>query len=328
MKILRVGDPHVKVSNLGESARLMQFVIDKAREHKVDRIELLGDLFHTHAVIRLEVMMFWKHWLLEISNRFETIVLVGNHDQSGDYGSKEHALSVFKDMNVQNLVIIENPTVINQFAYMPYIHDNAKFTEMATELANLGGNFLVCHATFDGSKYDNGMYAPGGIDPSQIPFQTILSGHIHALQRYKTISGKEVIYPGTARWDSNSDANQTKGIWIYEHDESGKIVKEEMIPTNTVCTPIISIEWKEGEEEPTVQEGSKTTIELIGSSDWISKQKTKLKGKVGIKAKITDKKNTENRKSGSSLQEFLDKIFVTTLSKEDLEAKAKEWGIV
>jgi hypothetical protein len=49
LRILRVGDPHVKVTNIEESERLVEFVAEKAIELKVDRIEILGDLFHPIA---------------------------------------------------------------------------------------------------------------------------------------------------------------------------------------------------------------------------------------------------------------------------------------
>lgn len=328
MKILRVGDPHVKVTNIDESDALMNFVNDMALQHRPDRIELLGDLFHNHAVIRLEVLEFWKQWLDTLSEAQELVVLVGNHDQSGDYNSHDNALSIFQKLRKKNLVIVEYPQVRGVFGYLPYIHDKQKFIEATDALVEQGAKTIVCHATFDGSKFDNGMYAPDGVDPTRIASKLIISGHIHALQRYKTIAGQEVIYPGTARWDSLSDANQTKGIWLFEHDADGKIVSEQMIDTSHICQPIISLVWKEGEEAPTVKENSRTTIELVGSSEWISKQKTKLKGKVGIKSKITDKKNSENRSAGGSLHEFMDKLFVTSMNKESLLTKAKEWGIV
>ena len=70
MKLL-LGDPHVKKSNLEESQKLMNFVIDVAVSRKVDSIEILGDLFHTHAVKRLEVEDFWIKTLKEVKDEKE-----------------------------------------------------------------------------------------------------------------------------------------------------------------------------------------------------------------------------------------------------------------
>lgn len=324
MKVLRIGDPHVTVSNLEESGKLMQFALELAQQEKVDRIELLGDQTHTHAVVRVEVLEFWNHWLDVFSDHFLTIVLVGNHDQVGDYASKAHALSVFHRLNKKNLRIIDTPTVVLPLAYMPYVHHEDKFLAQANELAKEGVVALVCHQTFNGAKYDNGMFAPDGFDPDKLNFANIISGHIHAKQKF----GK-VTYPGTARWASFSDANEEKGLWIAEHDDfNGSMVSERMIPTNHVCVPIVSVEWKEGAECPAIPDGSKVTVELIGSSDWISKQKIGLKGKVSIKTKITDSKKSVSRNAGKSLQDFIANTFVSTMDKQALMNFMKEIGLV
>ena len=112
MKRLIVGDPHAKVSNLDEMQRLIDFVILTAKEQKVDRIEILGDLFHTHAVLRLEVIDFWSRNLLSLPSICETIVLVGNHDMIGDYNSQLSALDVFTKMDYEDLHIIDRKSVV------------------------------------------------------------------------------------------------------------------------------------------------------------------------------------------------------------------------
>lgn len=327
MLILRVGDPHIKPSNIAEAEMLMQLVYDTAVKYNVDRIEILGDLMHTHSVIRLEVLEFWDRWLFKLSSSKELIVLVGNHDKSGDYNSSSNSLSVFSRIKNENLKIINSPTKIGIYGYMPYIHDKDTFIGMANDLA-ISCKILVCHQTIDGSRYESGFYAPDGVDPGRINFDTIISGHIHKKQTIN-ISGKTIIYPGTPKWDTASDANESKGIWLFRHDvENGKILSEEFISTAGTCTPILGIEWREGNEAPAIPENSKVTIELIGSSSWISKQKSILKNKVSIKSKITDKKNTEQRKTGGSLENFIVNLYITNIDKELMLKKAKEYELV
>jgi UDP-2,3-diacylglucosamine pyrophosphatase LpxH len=84
MKIVRVGDPHIRPQNIAEAELLMQFIYNLCTGAPTDRLEILGDLFHTHAVVRLEVLEFWNKWLQRFSDVIETVVLVGNHDLSGD----------------------------------------------------------------------------------------------------------------------------------------------------------------------------------------------------------------------------------------------------
>jgi DNA repair exonuclease SbcCD nuclease subunit len=326
LKILRIGDPHIRPNNIVESDLLMSFALQTAVNAKVNRLEILGDLFHTHSVIRLEVLEFWDKWLQVFRDKVHTIVLVGNHDQTGDYNkSSSHSLTVFKRLQNENLRIIDAPTQIGVFGYLPYIHGESEFNDAAQNLFDSGAKILVCHTEFSGSQYDNGFYSPHGFNPDNIPFDTIISGHIHKEQ---IIAGGKVDYPGTPKWDTASDVNEQKGIWLYEHDDSGKVINRDRISTAHVCTPIISFTWLEGQEQPVIPEGSRATVELIGSSDWISKQKAILKGKVGIKSKTTDQKRKSERKAGNSLENYLLNMYDTRMDRTVLIQLAKEIGIV
>lgn len=299
MRILRVGDPHVRPSNLEESERLMNFVMELAIEQKVDRIELLGDLFHTHAILRLEVIEFWNRWLKRFARFKKTYVLVGNHDLTGDFNSKLHALGIFMDMDIPNLTIVDNSVISGPIGYMPYVHKKEDFIHDAEELHKLGAKVLVCHATIDGSKYESGMYAPDGM-PMLPQFTHVISGHIHSQQEFGN-----VIYPGTSRWDTSADANQAKGIWIYEHDPDGRIVRRDFFTAERVCSPIFAYVWKEGDEAPQIPENCRASLEAIGTSDFCAKAKAFFKGKVGFRSKITDQIKLASRESGRSLEEFL-----------------------
>lgn len=329
MKILRLGDPHTKIGNLEESENLLHFVLDQAIRRQVDRIEILGDLFHSHAVIRLEVLDFWTNWLGTLSEVFETVVLVGNHDTNMNINENLNALSVFDKLKKKNLKIVESTTVLKPFAYMAYERSNEKFVKNANYLADeFGATVLVCHQTLQGSRYENGFYAPDGVDSSLISpkYSKIISGHIHSKQEFG-----RVIYPGTAKWDTASDANLPKGITIFNHDDvTGEILNVEFLSTEEICTPIREYVWKEGEEEPIISEKARNSVRLIGSSEWISKQKKKLNGKASISVKITDKAKVKERQYVNSMEQFILKYFtpVQGMDKEKILAYMKELNLV
>lgn len=326
MKILRIGDPHIRPQNIAEAESLMKFAKQVVVNAKIDRLEILGDLFHTHAVLRLEVVDFWNRWLQTFSDIIETVVLVGNHDQTGDHHKGTHALEVFKRINNGRLKIIDKPTVLGQFIYVPYIHSEEDFLASVNGVDGSETKTLVCHAEFSGSQYDNGFYAPHGFNPDNVKVQHIISGHIHKEQ---IIAGGRVDYPGTPKWDTASDANERKGLWLYSHDPvTGKVLSRDMISTEHVCTPIVSFTWIEGQEAPVIPENARASIELVGSSDWISKQKLTLKGKVSISSKFTDKKKKTERKAGNSFENYLNNLYVTTMDRTALMQFAKEIGIV
>jgi len=328
LKVLRVGDPHVRPSNIEESEKLLSFIAQIATERSVDRIEILGDLMHTHAVIRVEALEFWNDWLDTLADICPTFVLVGNHDMRSNSDHTSHALSVFNTRKKhKNLFIISHSRLEGNVGYVAYKHDNKEFTETANDLANAGAKCIVSHTTYQGSKFENGFYAPDGVDPETINCQLLISGHVHARQRFVTSKGQQVIYPGTARWDTASDANQEKGLWLVEHGDNAEILSEQFIDTSHVCQPIISVCVKEGEEIPQFPSNARVSIELVGSSDWISKQKSKLKGKFSLKAKITDKKGP-NRRTGTSLSDYITNVYETNLDKQQIFNFMKEVGIV
>jgi predicted phosphodiesterase len=326
MKILYLGDPHCRIGNLEESDRLLDFVNDVAIKESVDRIVILGDCFHNHAVVRVEVLVFWKEWLDTLSEAQPLFVLVGNHDRSGDHNSIEHALDTLKLLRKPNLHIVDLPIVDGCFGYLPHLYDVDKFVESSNLLVSLGAKTIVCHNTPNGSKFKNGMFAPDGFDPDLIKADPIICGHIHNQQRF----GK-IIIPGTARWMDDNDLNQKKGIWIFEHDDvTGGVLKETFIDTSSVCQPLLGLLWREGEAEPEIPPNSRTTIELIGSSTWVSRQKAKIKGRCGIKTRITDRPRAEGRRAGGGLAKFVLDNFEPTkgITKVDLLKYMKEKGLV
>ena len=327
IRILRVGDPHVKVNNIKESRSLIEFVARMAAENKVNRIEILGDLFHTHAVLRLEVVDFWVWAFEKLTQICEVVVLVGNHDLSGDFNSNSSALSVFSLMGLKNLTVVEKPTLIGNIGYIQYVHDSSDFIMRSTALAGRGAKVIVCHQTIQGSKYESGMYAPDGIPTGEWSerFVHIISGHIHSEQSFGNI-----IYPGTARWDSAVDANRRKGIWIYDHElSSGRIIGASFISTEHVCSPIRSVVFTEGDTVAVSwPQAARVAVELVGSSVWCSQQKEILKGKCSISTKITDKQKAVSRSPGNSLEYFLKNAFVSTLDRDAVIKFAREMGIV
>lgn len=335
MKILRIGDPHIKVSNLEEAENLFHFINDKILELQPNRVEILGDLFHTHAVLRLEVLEFWDSWLdvLLTHDQIEFYILVGNHDMTGDYNSETHALVIFRHIakNHKNLKIVQYPRVEGPFAYISYMHDAEEFIDIANHMANqYDAKVLVCHQTIKGAKYENGFYAPDGIDATKLNYELIISGHVHSRQRFRTDKGQVVIYPGTAKWDTVSDANEEKGLWLVEHDDTtGAIISEEFITTENVVTPIYNIVMKEGEDiELPKNTKAKINLELIGSSKWINKKKASLKGLYNITTRITDKIKREDRQTGKSFEDYVKNIYVTKTDKDRLIRWMKENKLV
>lgn len=331
MKILRIGDPHIKPSNVDECEKLMGFINDVILKNRPDRIEILGDLFHTHGIIRLEVLEFWHGWIdVLLSHEIELYILIGNHDVGS---TDEHAFSALhvlqRDHRTKYLKICTNPRVDGIYAYVSWYNNPETFIDIANNCADkYGAKVLVCHQTFDGSQYENGFYAPDGIDAGRLHYDLIISGHLHTAQDIEK-NGKRIVYPGTPKWDTSSDANLNKGVWLYEHDDAtGKILKSELIPTASVIKPIIHIRWNESFPMPEIPENAHVTMELVGSAVWIEAESGNLKGKCAITSQRTDKKKKAEREAGKSFPEFVAKKFDTQIDRIELLKYMKGLSIV
>lgn len=290
-KILRVGDPHVTVSNMKDSDALLQLVLDTAKSEKVDCVEFLGDLFHNHAVLRIEVVDFWKGWLDHFSAQaIEVIVIVGNHDQPGSKEKEQemNALNVFDISHDPDgyRTIVNEPMVIRGIGYIPYMSSHTKFINASIDLEESGATkLLVCHQTFTGAVYENGQPAEDSVDPNLVSQEKIISGHIHKEQEF----GK-VFYQGTAKYDKLSDANEKKGIWIYEHNEDMSVKSRKKISTEKVVSAIYKHIINEGDAVPPIKKNSRTYLEFRGKTAWIKEMKKKYKMKAKIKGVPTDKR--------------------------------------
>jgi DNA repair exonuclease SbcCD nuclease subunit len=315
MIILRVGDPHITVRNLDEAKKLLNFVFIQATTYKVDRIEFLGDLFHNHAVIRVEVLDFWQKALKDLAY-YQVTMLVGNHDQPGSK-EKEQEMNALKVLENIGNQVVDSPTIIDGIAYIPYMSNQADFLAAAQDLYNKGATkLLVAHQNFTVSLYSD------MIDPILVPQEAIITGHIHEQKQV----GK-VFQVGTPKWDTMTDANEPKGIWIFDHNADGSVKSKEFISTHEVVTPIVKITMNEGDAEVTLNPNARNYLELVGSSAWIVQMKKKFKGLAAIKARPSDRKQTAvNKDRAFSIVGYLDSVFkpIDGVEKADIKEYLKD----
>lgn len=291
----------------------MGLVARVEQERGVDETVIMGDLHHTHNVIRAEVMAFWMKFVRGRK------LLVGNHDYAGE-GSDIHALMAYQD----RATVIDRPALSDDnVLFMPYYADRTKFVEDANALA---GRTLVCHQTFSGASYENGFKAEDGVDPDLFSHDEIVSGHIHTPQSF----GK-VTYVGAPRWRTLSDANVDRSIWLYDFDDSGRVVSKAAIDTGDTCRQIRYIQLTP--ESPLLPKyldpKHDWRIDVRGPTDFVE-QWLKVLAPAGVRVRAfrTDKPTALVRES-----EGIDKAFDTYLTNwvarhgtdvEKLRTMAKE----
>ena len=319
-KVLYVGDYHCQIANLKDCQKLMIFISEIIENNDIDAVVFLGDQFHTHAVIRLEVQDFWYNSLKMLNILCPTYLLIGNHDMKGDNESKAsdiNSMIAFNTSNIllENINIIDKPTNIEGIGMLPYYKNHDDFLKAAEDLYNQGATgLLIAHQTFTGAQYENGFFSEESIDPALIPQKQIVSGHIHKSQHV----GK-CFYPGTPKWDTMADVNQEKGIWIFTHNESGEYIEKEFISTAEIVTPIVSYDIKEGDDLPKINPSARNYITIEGKTAWINKIKLKLKG-CNIKIKPTDRAIIKNN-NNLSINEYLETEFEPIAGIDRMELK-------
>lgn len=312
MKIALLGDPHATIADKEEIGLIVDYLISLKKQGKVDQLCILGDLFHNHALMRIEVWYFWEEQYKKLQAAFGdggVDTISGNHDIPGNKES-QHLSSLgtlakqFPNLNF----VYEKPFKRSGVLYVPYQFDEESFIKICID--NSDCHTVICHQTFNGAKYDNGMFAPDGFDSTKIPQKNVISGHIHTNMEFAN-----VFYPGIARWTSATDANQQKGIWTIEFN--GENYTKDFYSTENVVTPMKTIDITEGDELVGLSDDAKWLVHLIGSSTWVTKTKKKFVGKK-IKTTYTDTaKRRSDRKKIDNFDDFL-KEFESSVEKRDI----------
>lgn len=315
MRLLLVGDIHAVPEELEDCARLRELVDRTAHGFSVDATVLLGDGHHTHNVIRAEVMAFYREWFKDPKRK---ISLIGNHDYAGE-GNPIHAMQIYEDQ----IKVIDRPQALGGVLFMSYYADRERFVQDANSFPNT--KTLVCHQTFVGSKYENGLPALDGIDASRIPQARIISGHIHTPQSFDNVT-----YIGAPRWRSLSDANLDRAIWVYDFDADGNVTKCFSVDTGEYCRQVryVHITPEDlfgGEMDPKHD----WRLDISGPSDFVTEQK-RLWSKPGVKVRtfVTDRRVARVRESegiGTAFRKYLkDYTAPNGTSTETLDRMARE----
>jgi predicted phosphodiesterase len=272
-KVLMVGDPHATIEELPDCERMVDRIIEVVKIEQPDTVLFLGDQHHNHAVVRVEIIDFWRraYWRIRSEvqkyNPAETpiVCLIGNHDRPGDSSSQAHAMQAYEDL----VFPVDQHVRVNGILLLSYHHDGNDFIKSC----NLYPEYktVICHQTFDGSKYENGFYAKDGIALEQIPQQVVISGHIHSPQKF----GK-VWYPGAPRWRTSSDVNIDRDIWVVSFKD-GLPVKATPYETRGYCRALHTVEDREGLPEPefVVKAPFQVTVSIYGSREYVATKRAR-----------------------------------------------------
>jgi DNA repair exonuclease SbcCD nuclease subunit len=300
-RLLIVGDVHAVQQELDDCLALKELVLTTIKnDKKIEGVIFLGDSFHNHSVLNSAVLEYWSTFFDDLVKLVDKVICaVGNHDFYSPVIMHPHALIAFKGKYEPMLKIIDKPTYLfDGVAAFPYYPDPAKLLEDCNSFKEQHPyvKTLICHQTFDGAEYNEGFYARDAANPVAVPFDNIISGHIHSATKF----GK-VQYPGSPRWKTLSDANVDKFIYVVDFVVDGSYQVREEIPTSPACKKIVRFIDKEGEETTisNIPPNSDVRVDIYGSSDYISKMTLEYKAKFNAKCRTFPNKAKTSRVSES-----------------------------
>jgi DNA repair exonuclease SbcCD nuclease subunit len=194
VKTLFIGDLHVQINNLEETASLFDLIDRTVSQENPDLVVFLGDLYHTHSVVRQEVVALLQDRIGRITSK--VIVLAGNHDGSSPLSTRINAVRQTLGGICTVVDDISGPFEYGPYCFVGFIGSAEEFVRNLRP-----AQYLVCHQTFNGAQYENGFYAPDGIEPQVVSsYKQVISGHIHQ----KQIMGN-IFYVGTPRPVTSSE---------------------------------------------------------------------------------------------------------------------------
>jgi len=279
-RVLYCGDSHVRQDDLEDCSVLINGIADLVRKEAVDRVVFLGDQFHSHAIVHLEVLRFWRLNLQAFADdKMPVMMLVGNHDQPGDASSEANALMAYEDMDY--ITIVDEPKMIEGILYLPYFHQSEDFVNACRRFPEVAT--VICHQEFNGARYDNGFYSKSGVLPDSIPQSVVLSGHIHGPQEF----GK-VRYLGSPRSLTVSDANSARFLTVVDHGSLGEILCIRTFPSP--CRQIIRLrDTPEAPVDIVFDPRHRYHVDIVGPATWIEKRQPLFAGKSRVRTERTDK---------------------------------------
>jgi DNA repair exonuclease SbcCD nuclease subunit len=341
MKMLIIGDVHIKHKDINRSTLLINSLIKILQETKPDAAVLLGDVFDGHNVVHADCMaLFCK--FLDKTAYVPKYHILGNHEMpdSVTIFPEIHALVPFMhhrdtlspgyygDLPAYTPITTPQTKSIKgiRFGFIPYIPPNTVFNLSLAKIVNDSPNkpkIVFCHQEFLGCKLngnkpsEKGDRLPGSVPETESFNIDIISGHIHGNQRIGNIW-----YPGTpVQQDFGEDIN--KGVYLIEVEEDRPsytvLEKIEIKEVPKLITHPLSVE--EAVSFQVKEDGNIHRIAIYGTKSEIASFRATEKfeeiltmGKVKL---VPIKEDAIEKTEARSGRDF-GSIFLSYLQKEDL----------
>lgn len=303
MKILILGDLHIKKKNCSLWNDIQEEIYKIIEEKKIDLFVSLGDTLDTHERIDMRCLHTAVNFYTNISKKCLTYVLIGNHDRENnrDYCTTLHP---FFGLSTERLKFVDTPCEYQKLLFIPYV-PKGKFNDAlllagynVTEPDVNRPNFIFAHQEFYGCKMNNTISDKGDKWSPNLP--NIISGHIHDYQQLGNI-----LYVGTP---FQHDYNESHDKALLYLDLKGGV---ERIPLKCITKKYTySINPQD----------IPAFINMLPKENAVSGRDVDLKNKILIKVVVnveaTDVKVLKNNEFYKTLSSSVDKVDLNILNEK------------
>lgn len=208
--------------------------------NEYSHIVFLGDWFESRSAINIETLEYSRRGICKLDSlNIPIIFIVGNHDLHRRSSRDIHSVKIFDEL--KNLTVIENPTIIDNMLFCPYLFEK----EYPNLLEHNDKTVWFGHFEFKGFVLSGtSRIAEHGPDHKMFPGpKKIFSGHYHKRQQLNNI-----IYIGNSFPSDFGDTDDNdRGMCTYY------VPEDRVTFTNwsdcpkygkTTLSKVISEEWK------------------------------------------------------------------------------------
>ena len=197
ISILVIGDPHFKVSNIGEIDVYISRVLATIKQMNPSFVVILGDLLHEHETIHTSVLNKAYEFIHKVRKCVPVYVIVGNHDyiNNSQFLTDKHWMNAIKEWS--NVTIVDAGHIYHtnygKILFCPYVFPGRFIEALDTIDSDWQSSRLIfCHQEIYGCKMGAIVSTDG--DKWDEEFPLLISGHVHDKQRVQD----NVFYTGSS----------------------------------------------------------------------------------------------------------------------------------
>lgn len=183
MKILAIGDPHIRMDNIDQVELYIDRITEIVCSVCPDQVVILGDVLHCHERLHTSALNRAHAWIDSLRQIVPVYVLVGNHDyiNNSQFLTSNHWMNAMKKWN--NVTIVDQVVSCGDVLYCPYVFPG-KFREALDTLTDSNwrdARVIFAHQEFLGCKM-GAIVSQEGDDWTDPDLPLVVSGHVHDRQ--------------------------------------------------------------------------------------------------------------------------------------------------